>query len=92
MASPYVEAAAKRARVLGAGSEPEKMVPRFLSSSEEAKFFGDPTMPDDVLSEYHVKLPRGGRKTDYLIATGFFILLATIAFGLGWLAVSHLGH
>ena len=92
MASPYVEAAAKRARVLGAGSEPEKMVPRFLSPSEEARLFSDPTVPDDNLKEYHVKLPRGGRKTDYLIATGFFILLATLAFGLGWLAVSHLGH
>ncbi len=81
MISPYVQMAARRARILGAGSEPDKADPGFDVVSNQI----DPTVPDDA-----VCVEDGDHHRDHLVWFAL-IFVAGIAFMLGWLAVSGLG-
>lgn len=83
MVSPYVQEAAKRARILGTASEPEIQDPGFDHLGE----LPDPTVPDyDCDFADH-------RISENMLGIGLFLcIIAGIAFTLGWLAVSGLGH
>ncbi len=80
MISPYVQMAARRARILGAGSEPVKTDPGFDVVSSQV----DPTMPDDHACDAY-----DDHDHDHMVWVAM-MLIGAISFILGWLAVSGL--